>query len=248
MNSVVRLVALGVGAYFLFLLATFPATFVSAALEERSADLSLNGVSGTVFSGQAAQVVYQDLDLGTLHWQLRPSRLLLGRLEYRLQLDNPANAGHLTAGKTLTGRTYISDMDLEVLPGRLVNHYSPFPLSSSGTMRLVFETLSPGDDYSGEVAGRVIWRDAAILEPVSLVLGKLKMAVSTRDGQLVGQFTDSGDFGVSGEVALSPVNEYRVDLLLRPRSAIDADIEVVLEQFSQRQANGDYRIDLSGQF
>ena len=96
------------------------------------------------------------------------------------------------------------------------------------------------------MAGRVIWRDAVILEPVSLVLGQLEMDVSTRDGQLVGQFEDSGDLGVSGEVALSPVNEYRVDLLLRPGAAIDADTRGLLEQYLQ--ADGDYRIDLSGQF
>ena len=248
MNSLVRLVALGVGAYLLILVATFPATHISAALEDQVTDLTMNGVSGSVFSGQAVQVVYQSLDLGTVHWRFRPLQLLLGRLEYRVELGLPANTGHLNAGRTLTGRTYVDDVDIEVLPGRLVNHYSPVTFNSSGTMQLLFDTFSPGDDYSGEVAGRVIWRDAAILEPVSLVLGQLEMDVSTGNGQLVGRFKDSGDLGVRGEVALSPINEYRVDLLLRPGTAIEADTLVVLEQFSQRQANGDYRIDLSGQF
>lgn len=246
MKRVVRLAALGVGAYVLILIVTFPATRISASLEDRVADLAMNGVSGSLFSGQARQVVYQGLDLGTIHWQFRPWLLLLGRLEYKVELDSPANSGHLYAGKTLTGRTYLDDVDIEVLPDRLVNHYSLVTFSSSGTMQLLFETLSPGEDYSGEVAGRVIWRDAVILEPVSLVLGQLEMDVSTRDGQLVGQFEDSGDLGVSGEVALSPVNEYRVDLLLRPGAAIDADTRGLLEQYLQ--ADGDYRIDLSGQF
>lgn len=248
MNSIVRLVALGVGAYVLILIATFPATRISDSLAERVTDLSINGVSGSVFSGQAVQVVYQGLDLGTVHWQFRPLRLLLGRLEYRIELDYPANAGHLNAGRTLTGRTYVDDVDIEVLPGRLVNHYSPVTFNSSGTLQLLFETLSPGDDYSGEVVGRVIWRDAAILAPVSLVLGQLEMDVSTEDGQLVGRFENSGDLGVSGVVALSPDNAYRVDLLLRPGAAMDMDTLAMLEQFSQRQANGDYRIELSGQF
>ena len=248
MKRIVRLAALGVGAYVLILIATFPAARVSASLEDRVADLAVNGVSGSIFSGQAAQVVYQGLDLGRLHWQFHPLRLLLGRLEYRVELDNPANTGHLIAGKTLTGRTFVDDVDVEVLPDRLVNHYSLVPFNSSGTMQLLFETLSPGDDYTGEVAGRVIWRDAVILEPLSLVLGQLEMDVSTRDGQLVGRFDNSGDLAVSGEVALSASNEYRIDLLLRPGPAVDADTLAILEQFSQRLASGDYRIDLSGQF
>ena len=248
MKRVVRLAALGVGAYVLILIATFPAARISASLEDQVADLAVNGVSGSIFSGQAAQVVYQGLDLGTLHWQFRPLRLLLGRLEYRVELDNPANTGHLIAGKTLTGRTYVDDVEFEVLPDRLVNHYSLVAFNSSGTMQLLFESFSPGDDFTGEVVGRVIWHDAVILEPLSLVLGQLEMDVSTRDGQLVGRFDNSGDLAVSGEVALSASNEYRVDLLLRLGPAIDADTQAILEQFSQRLANGDYRIELSGQF
>ena len=248
MKRVIRLAALGVGAYLLILIATFPAARISASLEDQVADLAMNGVSGSVLSGQAVQVVYQGLDLGTVHWQFRPLPLLLGRLEYRLALDNPANTGHLNAGKTLTGRTYMDDVDIEILPDRLVNNYSLVAFNSSGTMQLLFDTFSPGDDYSGEVAGRVQWRDAVILEPVNLVLGQLEMDVSSEDGQLVGRFDNSGDLGVSGEVALSPVNEYQVDLILRPVAGIDADTRDILEQYSQRQANGDYRIELSGQF
>jgi general secretion pathway protein N len=247
-NRIVRFAALGVGAYLLILIASFPATRISGELEERVADLYLNGVSGTVFSGQAAQVVYQGLDLGTVHWQFHPLALLLGRLEYSLELDNPANAGHLNAGKTLTGRVYIDDLDIEFQPGRLVNHYSPTEFNSSGTMQLVFETISLEDDYAGEVSGRVQWRDAVVLEPVSLVLGQLDMDVSSEDGMLIGRFDNSGDLGVSGEVALSAANEYRVELLLRPGPAVDRDTLGYLEENTQRQANGDYRLDLSGQF
>ena len=83
MKRVVRLAALGVGAYLLILIATFPAARISASLEDQVADLAMNGVSGSVLSGQAVQVVYQGLDLGTVHWQFRPLLLLLGRLEYR---------------------------------------------------------------------------------------------------------------------------------------------------------------------
>ena len=61
MKRVVRLAALGVGAYVLILIVTFPATRISASLEDRVDDLAMNGVSGSLFSGQARQVVYQGL-------------------------------------------------------------------------------------------------------------------------------------------------------------------------------------------
>ena len=248
MSRVWRLVALGVAAYLLILVVTFPAARISGVLQDQVADLSLNRVSGSAFSGQAAQLVYQGLDLGEVHWQFRPLALLLGRLEYRLELMSPANYGELSIGKTLTGRTHVHDVDIELLPGRLVNHYSPTPVDTSGTVHLAFETFNPGADYSGEVNGRLEWRDAVILEPVSLVLGQLALDVVTEGGELVGRIANGGDLGASGELALSAAYAYRVKLLLQPGDAVSPDSLGVLEEAAERQPNGDYRIDMSGQF
>ncbi len=248
MTRVWRLLALGVGAYLLVLVTTFPAERVSGMLQDQVAELSLNGVSGTAFSGQAAQVVYQGLDLGPVHWRFRPLTLLLGRLEYRIELTHPDNHGQFNVGKTLTGRTYLHGLDIELLADRLINHYSPTTVDTSGTLRLVFETLDPGADYSGEVNGRLVWQDAVILEPLSLVLGRLELEIVTDDGELVGRFVDGGDLGVSGEMALSATYAYRVNLLLRPVNDISPATRELLEKnAAQRQPNGDYRIDTSGQ-
>ncbi|MGB5717610.1 MAG: type II secretion system protein N [Gammaproteobacteria bacterium] len=247
MTRVWRLVALGVGAYLLVLVTTFPAERIGTMLQDQIADLSLHGVSGSAFSGQAAQVVYQGLDLGSVQWRFRPLALLLGHLEYRLELMHPDNHGQLHAGKTLTGRTYIHDMDIQLLPDRLINHYSPISIDTSGTMRLVFETFNPGADYSGAVEGRIEWQDAVILAPMSLVLGQLQLDVVTDNGELVGQFSNGGDLGVSGDLALSPVYAYRVNLLLRPGNNVSPDTLNMLEQSARRQPDGDYRIDTSGQ-
>ena len=248
MSRVWRLIALGVGAYLLILVTTFPAARVSGMLLDQDADLSLNRVSGSVFSGQAAQLVYQGLDLGEVRWQFRPFALLLGRIEYRVELMSPANQGELSIGKTLTGRTHVHDVDIELLPGRLVNHYSPTPVDTSGTVRLVFETFNPGADYSGEVNGRLEWQDAVILEPTNLVLGQLALDVVTDEGELVGRITNGGDLGASGELALSPVYAWHVELQLHPANDVSADTLDWLEQSAQRQPNGDYSIDMSGQF
>jgi general secretion pathway protein N len=243
-----RLAALGIGAYLLILVATFPAARVSGMFLDQDADLSLKRVSGSVFSGQAAQLVFQGLDLGEVRWQFRPIALLLGRIDYRIELMSPSNQGSLSVGKTLTGRTHVHDVDIELLPGRLVNHYSPKPVDTSGTVHLVFETFNPGADYSGEVNGRLEWRDAVVLEPVNLVLGQLALDVVTDSGELIGVLTEGGELGASGELALSPVYAWRVELLLRPGNNISADTLDMLEQSAQRLPNGDYSFDMSGQF
>lgn len=247
MARVWRLAALGIGAYLLVLVITFPASRVSGMLQERIDDLSLNGVSGSVFSGQAAQLVYQGLDLGPLHWQFRPFALLLGRIEYRIELKNPDNRGHLSMGKSLSGRTLVHDVDFVLLPDRLINHYSPNKVKTSGTFHIVFDAFNPGTDYSGDVNGQIEWQDAVILEPISLVLGQLAVEVVTENGELVARVTQGGDLGVTGEMALSAAYAYRINLLLRAGTVADSATLEVLDRSAQRQPNGDYRIDVSGQ-
>jgi hypothetical protein len=62
-----RYLAIGVTVYLLVLVGHFPAERVRTVLESRVPDLSLHAVTGSVYSGQARQLVYQGLDLGTLH-------------------------------------------------------------------------------------------------------------------------------------------------------------------------------------
>lgn len=247
MQRVWRLLALGVAAYLLILITTFPAARITGMLEERVPDLSIQAVSGSVFSGQAGQIIWQNLELGTVHWQFRPMALLLGSVEYLLELTHPANHGQLTAGVSLTGRVYVQDLELLVLPDRLLNHYSPIAVTTSGELLLAFEEIDLADIYSNTTTGQLAWRNAVILEPVDMVLGQLKLDVRGTAEELVGEVIEGGELGASGEVSLSRDSRYLVRLLLQPGYDVSAATLDMLENATQMQPNGDYLIEQSGQ-
>ena len=242
-----RSLALGVAVYLLILIATFPAARVTGMLEERVPDLAIEAVSGSVFSGQAGQIIWQDLDLGTVHWQFRPMALLLGSIEYLLELTHPANHGQLTAGVSLTGRVYAQDLELRLLPDRVLNHYSPIAVTTSGELLLAFEEIDLADIYSNRTTGQLAWRDAVIFEPVEMVLGQLELGVRGTAEELVGEVIEGGELGASGEVSLSRDNSYLIKLLLQPGDDVSAATLDMLEDATQLQPNGDYLIEQSGQ-
>lgn len=242
-----RLIALGVAVYLLTLVTTLPAARITGLLEERVPDLSIHAVSGSVFSGQASRVVWQDLDLGPVHWQFRPVALLLGSIEYRAELTHPANHGQLTAGVSLTGRVYAQDLELVVLPDRVLNHYSPVEIITSGELLLAFEEIDLADMFSNNTAGQLAWRDAVILEPVNMVLGQLELGVQGGADELVGEVIEGGELGASGEVSLSRDSHYQVRLLLQPGDGVNAATLDLLEDAARMQPNGDYLIEQSGQ-
>jgi general secretion pathway protein N len=241
------LIALGIAVYLLILVTTFPAARITGMLEERVPELSVHAVSGSIFSGQARRVVWQDLDLGPVHWYFRPVALLSGSIEYRAELTHPANHGQLTAGMSLGGSVYVQDLELVVLPDRVVNHYSPLAVTTSGEVLLAFEEIDLADIFSRATTGRVAWRDAAILEPVNMVLGQLELGVQGRADELVGKVIEGGELGAAGEVSLSRDSRYRISLLLQPAYGVDAATLDLLEEAGRLQANGNYLIEQSGQ-
>ena len=242
-----RYSAIGATVYLLVLVSNFPAEHIKTRLESRVNDLSLHAVTGSVFSGKARQLVYQGLDLGALHWKFRPTALLLGRAEYRVELSHADNHGQGRLGITLLGRIYGRDLALRVLPDRIINHYSPVAVSSSGELYLEVDTLDLGSGLPRELAGRVVWQDAAVLEPVDIILGDVEVALNGNTEALTGTVTRGGALGASGDLVLMPAGHYRVNLVLRPGNDVSTETLDLLENYAPMQANGDYAINASGQ-
>ena len=247
MKRVWRYLAIGVTVYLLVLVSNFPAERIKTSLESRVADLSLHAVTGSVFSGQARQLVYQGLNLGTLHWKFRPLALLRGKAEYQVELAHADNHGRGNIGITPFGRIYGRELELMLLPDRIINHYSPVTVSTSGELRLVVESLDFADGLPRDLVGLVVWQDAAVLEPLDMVLGTVEMALQGSEEALDGSITRGGALGASGDLALLPGGRYRVNLVLRPDNDVSTETLDMLENYTRMQANGDYLIKTSGQ-
>ena len=168
-------IAIGVAAYFLILVFTFPAVQLEGSLEERVQGLSLSVVSGSVFNGEAGRVSYQGTDLGSARWEFLPLSLLTGRVEYQVGFSAPAGPGQANVGITFAGNAYGHDIDLSFSPDQIIDRYSPVVIESSGIINLLIETFKLNDGFPHDLSGRVVWKSAAILSPVEMVFGDTVM-------------------------------------------------------------------------
>ena len=241
-----RYLAIGAATYLLILISTFPAERARPWLEAQVADLSLQAVTGSVFSGRAGQLIYQGLDIGEVHWQFRPLALLLGRAEYHVELAHPENPGTANVGITLGGRVYGHDLSFMLLPDRVINHYSPVAVQTSGKLHLLVGRLEQGDTLPELAAGRLAWQDAAVLAPLELVLGQLQLDLQSEADAMVATVTGGGELGASGDIKFFAGGQYRVNLVLRPGYEVSTETLGMLETVAQVQANGDYLINTSG--
>lgn len=246
MKRALPLLAIGAAAYLLVLVVNFPAARLVPLLERQVEGLSLHAVSGSVFSGRAAQFVYQGLDFGHLTWQVRPAGLLLGRLEFHLELTDPANPGHADVAMTPWGSVSGRDIRLMLLPDRLVNRYSPVPVTTSGAMQLQIDKFRMADGFPQDLAGMISWEDGVVLDPVEIVLGDVSMTLSSREDNLVGSLAQGGRLEASGEMQLSADGRYQVRLRILPDNEMSDETLATLETLGQMQPDSTLLFTMSG--
>lgn len=244
-----RYIAIGLAIYLPILLLTFPVDRLTGAVERRVDGLSIGAVTGSVFAGQADSLQYQGSEHGPVNWRFSPGGLLRGRLEYRLDLQNPAHEGQATVGIATDGAITGHDIDLRLLPDPLINSFSPLAISSTGRMQLQLDRLVLRDNVAQEVSGLLDWQAAELLAPLQLPLGDIQCALETDDADgLVARITRGGTLGASGDVTLAPDGRYRVQLLLKPGPGVDADTRSLLETMTQARPDGSFLISAAGRF
>jgi general secretion pathway protein N len=240
------LLAIGAAAYLLILIVTFPAARLVPLLQRQVAGLSLHGVAGTVFSGQAGQLVYQGFDFGHLTWQVRPAGLLLGRVEFHIELTDPANPGHANIAITPWGNVYGRDTALVLSPDRLVNHYSPVQVKTSGSMQLQLDTFRVADGTPQDVAGFLDWEDAVVLDPVEIILGDVGMTLHSQEDVLAGSITKGGRLEASGDIELYADGRYLLNLRILPDNEMSDETLAALEMVGQVQPDSSLLFNASG--
>lgn len=240
------LLVIGAVAYLLVLVVTFPAVRLVPLLERQVAGLSLHVVSGSVFSGQAAQLVYQSLDYGHLNWEFRPAGLLLGRVEFHLELSDPANPGRANIAITPWGHVYGKDIELVLSSDRVVNHYSPVPVKTSGDIRLTIDTFRVAGEFPEDVAGLVSWEGGVVLDPVEIILGDVSMTLDSREDVLIGSLVEGGRLEAAGEMQLFADGRYLVNMQILPDNEMSDATLAVLETMGRMQSDGSLLFNTSG--
>ena len=248
MKPAVRYLAVGAAAYLLILVVTVPAAFLRDSLQDSLPGLDLGYVSGSVFSGRSDRVSFMGEALGPVAWTIRPLALLLLRVEYRLTFSRSENSGHMTIGIKPGSNVYGRDLDMQLLPGRLVNRFSPVELQTRGTLNLLLDHFELANEGLRAVTGTALWQGAAIESPLVLPLGELGLALENRDETLVATVTRGGDLGVSGEILLQPGDRYALDLVLRPGDSVSSEVKGMLETVMDPHPAGGYQLKMAGSF
>ena len=244
-----RIIALAAAAGLLLvcLLMQAPARLLASVVP--SGQLALEGLSGTLWQGQAARAVLTTpngpLHLGAVNWRLRP----LSLLTFAPTLDFESRWADQRASGALTLRGQ-QNIDLAGFEGEvaadLLQQVLPVSLRGRFSAQLQALSLRGGMPVSGE--GRVVWQNASWLAPGgALVLGSYALDFVQPEGEaLRGEIvTISGPVQAAGNVSLQD-RAYRIDVRVSGDGGLDPQVSQALSLMGSPQDDGSIRVQLDG--
>ena len=231
----------------LLMLSQIPARVLTAFLP---ATLSLSGLSGTVWSGQAirawAIIDGQPLMLGRVQWQLQPWRLGWG-LPLTLTSEWGDQIFNSRMGMGLSGLTVLRDVSVNLDTSAL---RAMFPLYLGGTLSGSFDRIEVEQAGLRQAHGTLYLQDAIwTANSGNIPLGdyRIDIAGSTRsaDGILGEVVTESGALVLDGDLSLA-MDAYAVKLSATGPVARDDGFRRAVSMLATPTANG-FDIVLQGQ-
>jgi len=239
---------LGAVAYILFLGLALPAQFLSDRVSRHVPGLRLTGVTGSIFSGSAADVQYQGSSLGSLEWRfdwLAPFTFTLG---YRIEahtdqqyLDARVDAGFK--------RLFLKGVDGK-LPVAALAHWLPLPPDSADgslTLHLAELTLKGGQLESAE--GEVDLDDATLKWPAAATLGSFRSVLTPAPGGgIQAELEDvASPFKLHASLNYSSEGAYHLTGTLAAKDPGDQATRSLLANLGNPDSTGQYPFDFKGQ-
>ena len=246
MKRTITVIVLVIVAFAAIVLARLPASWL---LPNGSANLSCASVDGSIWSGYCSGLTVHGTVLGDLTWQLRPSRLLAGKLAAHIDLEHPPATSargdvEVGLGDTVIARNLTASLPLDptVLPavpptltGTVHVDLALAKVTKKGVVTALEGTIQANDlvDRSGYVTP----------------LGNFVVTFPGGGAQPTGNVQDAGGpLAVSGTIALTPQPGYDLSGYVTPRANATQPLLNAIEFLGSPDAQGRRQFAMSGTY
>jgi len=202
-----KLVAAGIAAFLVFLVAMMPAGQLTGRLPP---GVVASGVGGTIWSGRASSLAVNGRAIGAVQWSCRPWRLVL--LEWSCHVTLRPAGGEVTAdiqgdfGGEVVGREIAGQVPISAFEGFAT------PQGWSGVLELDVQELRIAQRRPADAAGTLIVRSLRAPGSGGQMLGDFELTVgegAVGTGSLAGRLRDlGGPLRVRGAIELDRDGHY----------------------------------------
>jgi general secretion pathway protein N len=240
------LLALGIGAFLILALVTLPASVVLSFVHP--ANVTLSGVSGTIWKGRAQAVRSGATHLGSVDWDLHMLSLFAGKLgaDVKITRSDGFAQGSIAAGASgrLTLRKFSASLPVSALPPNIVRG------GWTGTLNMQLTELAIENAWPVALNGTVVVADLVGPANRPAALGGYKVVFpegASNSDTLAGTITDTGGpLAVNGTVQLKKNRSYLVSGMIATRPDAPSDMARTLEILGEPDAQGRRQFSIEG--
>lgn len=209
-------------------------------------DLSLSGISGSIWSGSATEGLAGGAYIRDISWRLRPADLLTGKLAFSTTSRPASGSMETDVAVGIDGSLTLSNLAGSV-PLDLV--HPAFQLAGiSGDLSMQFAKLEISDGLPVDVDGSVTVANMYAPALSAGTLGDFRAQFVTNDGGVTGSVEDlSGVLDVAGSITISPDRTYSLVGDVAARPGAPPSIEQQLRFLGSADARGFRQFRFEGQ-
>ena len=245
MKRTLIVIGLVILAFAAIVLARLPASWVLPT----SQNFNCAGVEGSLWSGYCSGLTVNGVGLGDLTWQLRPTRLLLGKLAAHIELEHPPTTSargdvEVGLGGTVIARNLTASLPLDpkLLPG------APPTLSGTLHLDLTLARVSQKGVVS-RLEGHIEATDLIDRSGYVTPLGNFAVTFPGGTPQPTGDLQDAGGpLSVQGKLVLTAQPGYDLSGYVTPRASANQALLNAIAFLGSPDAQGRRQFALSGTY
>ncbi|MDH5446373.1 MAG: type II secretion system protein N [Gammaproteobacteria bacterium] len=244
-------IVLGVVAYVYFMLVNFPAAaayqyFVASM--DRGKKVNLQGLSGTLWQGQAAQARIASLNFGKLNWDLQLLSLFTGKLGLDLLTagNNSRIEGSAKAGFDQT--LYVDGLQGKIPAAMLMPLFYGFPIAIDGQINADIKQAEIKQGKKLSVEGKLVWHGAKLTAPQAVELGDLFVALRPdANGTKLLLSDQGGPLTLDGTVMVKHNGQYKINIYLGTKDKSQPALSNGLKMMGRTNPQGKVLVSRTGQ-
>lgn len=247
---ILRFIA-GLGFFIVALLITAPASIVENLLSNNVPSVSVQGTSGSLWSGQFQKITHRKISLKQLEWNISLTSLLIGNIGVDLSANDPLFKGELTLEKGFS-QTSLSNINAQQSINALAGYSPPIQLfKPTGTLLWKDVSIAISDANEkpvfNEASSSIEWQNASLnINGMVASLGTVFLQLSIDNDDLLITISDNNSvFDIQGTLRFSMNRAYRLELSIR--DDLPANIKSAAQMMARPDGNGRLTFSISGQ-
>lgn len=247
--SLIKKVIIGVLIYLVFLVVLFPAK-IAIALAPLPANISISGVSGSIWSGSIETLSMPQRQLEQVRWDLSPWALLLGKVKVDFQVGSratPVSAKGLISWSM--GGLSAQGLRFEAPDSFLLGNVKlPFKTEISGEVSLLVETLEQGKPWCEQLSGKLFLNQTNVKNQFgNYPLGNIELGLSCVDGKAqLATDEAKNQLGIVGTLQLDEGNMVKVAAKIKETAEQPEDMRKSLGMLGKRGSDGYFPVVYQG--